>query len=152
MRGVGDWRGDNKSIPAAAMPSVVVMAMTSGADSAKAVWRFGERPTMAQRRLPCLRHDKDRFGKPLEACFEAPSCVTFYKFLKKPIRDQGLANALVCADALHGRQETARAILDANSEDDGAAHLPEERHGKLPGVQGGNATESRQGLRPRHGE
>ena len=33
---------------------------------------------------------------------------------QKLIRDQDLTNALVCADALHGQQDTARAILDAN--------------------------------------
>lgn len=83
MRGVRDWRDDNKSIPAASMLSIVVMAMMSGANSVKAVWRFGERLTMAQRRELCLRHDKDRFGKPLKAYFKVPSYVTFYKFLKK---------------------------------------------------------------------
>ena len=65
------------------MLSIVVMAMMSGANSVKAVWRFGERLTMAQRRELCLRHDKDRFGKPLKAYFKVPSYVTFYKFLKK---------------------------------------------------------------------
>lgn len=188
MRGVRDWRDDNKSIPAASMLSIVVMAMMSGANSVKAVWRFGERLTMAQRRQLCLRHDKDKFGKPLKAYFKVPSYVTFYKFLKKLdladfgeklsawlqsqegtlprrlaldgkfvkevmgvvsmvdcetgapvavassrrkegtvgecelpkgqklIRDQDLTNALVCADALHGQQDTARAILDANGD------------------------------------
>lgn len=188
MRKVKDWRDDNKSIPAASMLSIVVMAMMSGANSVKAVWRFGERLTMAQRRELCLRHDKDKFGNPLKAYFKVPSYVTFYKFLKKLdlvdfgeklsawlqsqegtlprrlaldgkfvkevmgvvsmvdcetgapvavassrrkegtvgecelpkgqklIRDQDLTNALVCADALHGQQETARAILDANGD------------------------------------
>ena len=62
---------------------IVVMAMMSGANSVKAVWRFGERLTMAQRRELCLMHDKDKFGKPLKAYFKVPSYVTFYKFLKK---------------------------------------------------------------------
>ena len=186
MRRVRDWRDDNKSIPAAAMLSIVVMAMMGGANSVKAVWRFGERLTMAQRRLLCLRHDRDRFGRPLKAYFKVPSYVTFYKFLRKLdladfgerlsawlqsqegtlprrlaldgkfvkdvmgvvsmadcetgapvavaasrrkegtvgecelpkgqklIRGQDLTNALVCADALHGQQETARDILNAN--------------------------------------
>ena len=35
---------------------------------------------------------------------------------RKPVRDQDLTNALVCVDALHGQQETARAILDSNGE------------------------------------
>ena len=35
---------------------------------------------------------------------------------QKLIHDQDLTNALVCADALHGQQETARAILDANGD------------------------------------
>ena len=170
------------------MLSIVVMAMMGGANSVKAIWRFGERLTMAQRRKLCLRHDKDRFGKPLAAYFKVPSYVTFYKFLKKLdlvdfgerlsawlreqegtlprrlaldgkfvkevmgvvsmvdcetgapvavvssrrkegtvgecelpkgqklIRDQDLMNAIVCADALHGQQDTARAILDANGD------------------------------------
>ena len=188
MRRVKDWRDDNKSIPAAAMLSIVVMATMGGTNSVKAIWRFGERLTMAQRRKLCLRHDKDRFGKPLAAYFKVPSYVTFYKFLKKLdlvdfgerlsawlreqegtlprrlaldgkfvkevmgvvsmvdcetgapvavassrrkegtvgecelpkgqklIRDQDLTNAIVCADALHGQQDTARAILDANGD------------------------------------
>ena len=36
-------RDNNKSIPAAAMLSIAVMAVMSGANSVKAVWRFGER-------------------------------------------------------------------------------------------------------------
>lgn len=188
MLRVKDWRDDNKSIPAAAMLSVVVMAMMSGANSVKAIWRFGERLTMKQRRELCLRHDKDKFGRPLKAYYKIPSYVTFYKFLRKLdladfgerlsawlqsqagtlprrlaldgkfvkevmgvvsmvdcetgapvavassrrkegsageselprgrklVRDQDLTNALVCADALHCQQETARAIIDSNGD------------------------------------
>jgi len=185
---VRDWRDNNKSIPAASMLSIVVMAMMSGANSVKAIWRFGERLTMAQRKRLCLCHCKDALGKPLKAYFKVPSYVTFYKFLKKLdladfgeklsawlqsqegtlprrlaldgkfvkevmgvvsmidcetgapvavapsrrkegvvgecelpkgqklIRNQDLTGAIVCADALHGQQGTAHAVLDANGE------------------------------------
>jgi len=74
---------DGECLALMARCSAVVMAMTSGANSVKAAWRFGERLTMAQRRLLCLRHDKDRFGKPHKAHFKGPSCVTFYKCPRK---------------------------------------------------------------------
>ena len=64
----------------------------------------------------CPMRKKYYIPEAAQAYFKVPSYVTFYKFLRKLIRDQDLTNALVCADALHGQQETARAILDANGD------------------------------------
>ena len=83
MTRVRDTRDDNRSIPSASVLALVVMAMMSGANSVKAIWRFGERLTMAQRKALHFPHDKDRVGKVLKAYYKIPRYETIYKFLRQ---------------------------------------------------------------------
>ena len=80
---VKDVRDDNRSIPSASILTLVVMAMMSGANSVKAIWRFGERLTMAQRRALHFPHDKGRTGEVLGAYYKIPRYETIYKFLQR---------------------------------------------------------------------
>ena len=83
MTRVRDTRDDNRSIPSASVLALVVMATMSGANSVKAIWRFGERLTMAQRKALHFPHDKDKFGKVLKSYYRIPRYETVYKFLRQ---------------------------------------------------------------------
>lgn len=83
MCDVRDPRDDNKSIPSASILTLLTMATMSGANSVKAVWRYGESLTMQQRKALCFPRMKGKKGEELASYYKIPRYETIYNFLRK---------------------------------------------------------------------
>lgn len=83
MCDVKDTRDNNKSIPSTSILTLMTMAVMSGANSVKAIWRYGEALTMPQRNALCFPRMKGKTGELLENQYKMPKYETIYKFLRK---------------------------------------------------------------------
>ena len=79
---VHDTRDSNRTFPIGGMLAIVVMAMMSGANPAKAIARFAKRLTMAQRGILCMPHAKSAAGVVAKHEYKVPSYATLYNFLR----------------------------------------------------------------------